>query len=76
MSRASRPPGYFLVSLALGRVVSGWKVSPAMQWTLLGKRDPQLPQMFYPTEPGITVTSGDTLAARCTMVSYRDHTTW
>lgn len=47
-----------------------------MQWTLLGKRDPQLPQMFYPTEPGITVTSGDTLAARCTMVSYRDHTTW
>lgn len=61
---------------ALGRVVSGWKVSPDMQWTLLGKRDPQLPQMFYPTEPGITVTGGDTLAARCTMVSYRDRTTW
>merc|ERR1712020_813447 len=59
----------------LGRVVSGWKVSPDMQWTLLGKRDPQLPQMFESiNEDGrITMKSGDTFAARCTMVNDRDH---
>jgi len=62
---------------ALGRVVSGWKVSPNMEWTLLGKKDPQLPQMFYPIEEtGMTLTGGDTIAARCTMVSYRDRMTW
>ena len=26
------------------------KVSPNMEWTLLGKKDPQLPQMFYPIQ--------------------------
>merc|ERR1712218_773884 len=62
---------------ALGRVVSGWKVSPNMEWTLLGKKDPQLPQTFYPIqETGMTLTGGDTIAARCTMVSYRDRMTW
>lgn len=53
-----------------GKVVSGWKVSPDMKWTLIGKRDPQLAQMFYPAEDlNIEVGLGDTLAARCTMVS-------
>jgi len=62
---------------ALGRVVSGWKVSPEMEWTLIGKKDPQLPQMFYPiADPSLTVKRGDTIAARCTMVSYRDRITW
>lgn len=62
---------------ALGRVVSGWKVSPNMEWTLLGKKDPQKPQMFYPVEDtSITIKSGDYLAARCTMVSYRNRITW
>merc|ERR1712127_830944 len=62
---------------ALGRVVSGWKVSPNMEWNLIGKKDPQLPQMFYPVEDkAMTITGGDTLAARCTMVSYRDRMTW
>ena len=41
-----------------------------MKWTLIGKRDPQLAQMFYPAEDlNIEVGLGDTLAARCTMVS-------
>ena len=50
---------------ALGRVVSGWKVSPDMQWTLLGKDDPQLPQMFNPVADKSTpLTGGDTIATR------------
>jgi len=62
---------------ALGRVVSGWKVTQDMEWTLIGKKDPQLPQMFYPvTDPSLTLSRGDTIAARCTMVSYRDRITW
>ena len=62
---------------ALGRVVSGWKVSEDMEWSLIGKEDPQKPQMFYPvSDSSMTVTGGDTLAARCTMVSYRDRITW
>jgi len=58
----------------LGRVVSGWKVTKDMQWTLLGKRDPQLPQMFEAInqDGSITMKSGDTFASRCTMVNYRD----
>jgi len=62
---------------ALGRVVSGWRVSPGMQWSLIGKKDPQLPQMFYPiADPHMTMTGGDTIAARCTMVSLRNRITW
>jgi len=61
----------------LGRVVSGWKVSPGMNWNLIGKKDPQLPQMFYPiADQYMTMTGGDTLAARCTMVSHRNRITW
>ncbi len=42
---------------ALGRVVTGWKVSPDTRWTLLGKDDPQLPQIFNPIEDkSITLT--------------------
>lgn len=43
-------------------------------WTLLGKRDPLTPQMFYPVEDFSPIISGDKLAARCTMQS--DRTTW
>ncbi|XP_023347961.1 peptidylglycine alpha-hydroxylating monooxygenase isoform X2 [Eurytemora carolleeae] len=61
---------------SLGRVVSGWKVGKGMEWTLIGKKDPQLPQMFYPVENTLTLNKGDTVAARCTMVSYRSRITW
>ena len=48
-----------------------------MNWRLIGKKDPQLPQMFYPiADPYMTMTGGDTIAARCTMVSYRNRITW
>jgi len=56
----------------LGRVVSGWKVSPDMQWTLLGKKNPQLPQMFYSINDELTMKNGDTLATRCTMKNNKD----
>jgi peptidylglycine monooxygenase len=56
----------------LGKVVTGWKVSPNMQWTLLGKDDPQLPQMFNPVaDKSVTLTGGDILASRCTMYNDR-----
>ena len=42
-------------------------------YTFLGKRDPQLPQMFEAInqDGSITMKSGDTFASRCTMVNYR-----
>jgi peptidylglycine monooxygenase len=43
---------------ALGKVVTGWKVSPNMEWTLLGKDDPQLPQMFNPVADKTTTLTG------------------
>jgi len=58
---------------ALGKVVTGWKVSPDMQWTLLGKDDPRLPQMFNPiADKSTTLTGGDILASRCTMINEGD----
>jgi peptidylglycine monooxygenase len=64
---------YFLT----GKVVSGWKVTNGKEWSLIGKRSPQQPQMFYPVEdPTMTLTKGDIMAARCTMVNNRDRTTY
>merc|ERR1712130_586035 len=31
---------------SLGRVVSGWRVRNQQDWTLIGKKSPQVPQMF------------------------------
>jgi len=62
---------------SLGKVVSGWKVQNEDTWTLIGKRDPQKPQMFYPIkDTSLTLTEGDTVAARCTMVNHRDRITY
>ncbi|KAF6215796.1 hypothetical protein GE061_000131 [Apolygus lucorum] len=62
----------------LGRVVSGYKVqnhSGEMEWTLLGKRNPQDPQMFYPIkDPSLTIKKGDIVAARCTMFNTHNQT--
>eukprot|EP00095_Tigriopus_kingsejongensis_P006399 maker-scaffold1351_size46012-snap-gene-0.14 protein:Tk06399 transcript:maker-scaffold1351_size46012-snap-gene-0.14-mRNA-1 annotation:"peptidylglycine alpha-hydroxylating monooxygenase" len=61
----------------LGRVVSGWKVVNKNTWTLLGKEDPQLPQMFYPVQNnGTVITQGESMAARCTMVNHRNEAVW
>jgi len=59
----------------LGKVVSGYLVTTDSNgqnhWTLIGKESPQKPQMFYPVANTVTVSEGDILAARCTMVSKR-----
>merc|ERR1712018_1055929 len=60
---------------SLGRVVSGWRVRNRQDWTLIGKKSPQVPQMFYPVEADMTLSAGDVVAARCTMVNTRDRTT-
>ena len=45
-------------------------------WTLLGKKDPQLPQAFYPVDESTANTTvirnGDVIATRCTMDNWRD----
>ena len=58
-----------LISTILGKVVSGWRVQNMSHWDLIGKRDPQKPQMFYPVaDEKVTLKPGDVVAARCTMV--------
>lgn len=58
-----------------GKVVSGYRIRNDAKgdshWELLGKRNPQQPQMFYPTFSTKPIKKNDILAARCTMVSNR-----
>ena len=69
------PFAYRTHTHSLGKVVSGYKVrrdySGADHWTLLGKRDPLTPQMFYPVQNMEPIKYNDRLAARCTMESHR-----
>lgn len=49
-----------------GKVVSGYKVTRRGhmdEWQLIGKMDPQLPQMFYPVEEDMVIRSGDTVVS-------------
>jgi len=54
-----------------GKKVGGWlveenPVTGVDKWTLLGERDPQLPQLFQPTvNQSLVVSQGDILASRC-----------
>lgn len=63
--------------------MSGYKVSRVNrkdQWKLIGKQDPQLPQMFYPVANNLTLTKGDTVVRfdniygidTKAMIAYRD----
>lgn len=69
------PFAYRTHTHTLGRVVSGYVVRRSEDgvdhWTLLGKRDPLTPQMFYPVFDESPITYGDKLAARCTMDSTK-----
>lgn len=60
---------------SLGKVVSGYRVRNG-EWTILGRRDPMKPQMFYPVNNTEPILPGDTLAARCTMLSNRERPTY
>jgi len=52
-----------------GRVISGYRIQNGT-WLELGRMSPQQPEMFYNmTHPGIAISNGDILAARCTMNS-------
>ncbi|KAK9758882.1 Copper type II ascorbate-dependent monooxygenase, C-terminal domain [Popillia japonica] len=74
------PFAYRTHTHSLGKVVSGYKVRRNQygidDWTLLGKRDPLTPQMFYPVANRDPIYKGDVLAARCTMESDRDRDTY
>jgi len=55
-----------------GTKVSGWLIEENEtgedKWTLLGQRDPQLPQLFQTvTNQSLVIEQGDVLAARCTI---------
>ena len=43
------------------------------EWAEIGRRSPQLPQMFYPTEKDVTIKQGDYVAAVCTMYNTQTH---
>lgn len=69
-ARTIHPFAFRTHTHSLGQVVSGWKVSNGQDWSLIGKKSPKEPQMFYPIpDAGLTFTKGDILAARCTMVN-------
>ena len=58
----------------LGTAVSGWKVDSSGTWSLIGRHDPQQPQMFYPVQdPSLTFGENDILTARCTMNNTLSH---
>lgn len=73
------PFAYRTHTHSLGKVVSGYRVRLDENgndvWTLLGKRDPLTPQMFYPVENKDPIRHGDRVAARCTMVSNKQTVT-
>lgn len=73
------PFAYRTHTHSLGKVVSGYRVRTndkgLDEWTLLGKRDPLTPQMFYPVENDEPIKMGDKMAARCTMDSNRTRVT-
>lgn len=43
------------------------------EWTEIGRRSPQLPQMFYPIDRDVTIRKGDYVAAACTMYNFESH---
>lgn len=73
------PFAYRTHTHSLGKVVSGYRVRTDENgddtWTLLGKRDPLTPQMFYPVVNFDPIKYGDRVAARCTMISNRQRIT-
>ncbi|CAD6194413.1 unnamed protein product [Caenorhabditis auriculariae] len=60
-----------------GTDVGGWVVQENEKgddsWLLIGRRDPQLPQMFAPVaNTSLTIQQGDMLSARCVMKNDED----
>lgn len=55
-----------------GYVIKSNEYSGKQEWTEIGRRSPQLPQMFFPATNKVSVKKGDILAARCTMNNFKD----
>eukprot|EP00095_Tigriopus_kingsejongensis_P010649 maker-scaffold627_size122700-snap-gene-0.29 protein:Tk10649 transcript:maker-scaffold627_size122700-snap-gene-0.29-mRNA-1 annotation:"peptidylglycine alpha-hydroxylating monooxygenase" len=73
--RVIHPFAYRVHTHSLGKVVSGWRVKDGAKWDMIGKKNPQQPQMFYPVHDGaMELIEGDVIAARCTMVNPHDQT--
>lgn len=75
------PFAYRTHTHSLGRVVSGYSIkrdeNGVDHWTLLGKRNPMTPQMFYPIFDKSPIGPTQRLASRCTMdSSSRDSYTY
>uniref|UniRef100_A0A6P7H0C4 peptidylglycine monooxygenase n=1 Tax=Diabrotica virgifera virgifera TaxID=50390 RepID=A0A6P7H0C4_DIAVI len=72
-NKTIHPFAYRTHTHSLGKVVSGYRVTRDRDgfdhWSLIGKRDPLTPQMFYPVFDDTPISQGDRLAARCTMDS-------
>lgn len=60
---------------SLGKVVTGYRIRDG-KWTMIGRRDPMKPQMFYPVNNTEPIVFGDIMAARCTMQSNRRRVTF
>lgn len=59
---------HFFLFIQTGKVVSGYRVRKNKygidNWTLLGKRDPMTPQMFYPVMNREPIYEGDVLVSK------------
>lgn len=75
-NKTIHPFAYRTHTHSLGKVVSGYLVKPDFTWIELGKRDPLTPQMFYRVHNEVLASQGDQVAARCTMHSTRESTTF
>lgn len=74
------PFAYRVHTHKLGVVNSGYiiktnKSTSEQEWIELGRRSPQLPQMFYPiNNTNLSIHKNDIIALRCTMFNSRDKT--
>ena len=58
-----------------GYVVKTDPLTSEQEWIEIGRRSPQLPQMFFPaTNKNVKINKGDILAARCTMFNFENKT--
>jgi len=74
------PFAYRVHTHKLGLLNSGYLVrndpiigDAAQSWIEIGRRSPQLPQMFNPVRGNLTIKKGDTIASRCTIENNQNH---
>jgi peptidylglycine monooxygenase len=75
-NKTIHPFAYRTHTHKLGLVTSGYVIqtnetSGEQEWIEIGRRSPQLPQMFVPVSNNITLRNNDIVAARCHMRNNR-----